>query len=183
MTNETKVPTPRPTTLEGWVKLLDGVHLPVPQASHDLVCKAIADSRRSLRDIAELMQDSPALALSVIREANHHTHGSLAEPAENLEVAINRLGLKRTEELLARLPSLPGHEIPIALRQLQLISQHATQQANGFFASRLARLWQDIHWGSLLFLLAALATGPDSPAVAGGVGIAGRPQRRARAQG
>ena len=105
MTNETKVPTPRPTTLDGWVKLLNGVHLPVPQASHDLVCKALADSRRSLRDIADLMQDSPALALSVIREANHHTHGSLAEPAENLEVAINRLGLKRTEELLARLPS------------------------------------------------------------------------------
>lgn len=152
MANETNVPTPRPTTLQGWVKLLEGVHLPVPQASHDLVCKAIGDSRRSLRDIAELMQDSPALALSVIREANHHTHGTLAEPAENLEVAINRLGLKRTEELLARLPSLPGQQIPMALRQLQLISQHATQQANGFFASRLARLWQDIHWGSLLFL-------------------------------
>ncbi|MBT2296621.1 HDOD domain-containing protein [Pseudomonas fluorescens] len=152
MANETKVPTPRPTTLEGWVKLLEGVHLPVPQASHDLVCKAIADSHRSLRDIAELIQDSPALALSVIREANHHTHGNFAEPAENLEVAINRLGLKRTEELLARLPSLPEQQIPIALRQLQLISQHATQQANGFFASRLARLWQDIHWGSLLFL-------------------------------
>ncbi|CAH0195887.1 HDOD domain-containing protein [Pseudomonas mediterranea] len=152
MANETKVPTPRPTTLEGWVKLLEGVHLPVPQASHDQVCKAVADSRRSLRDIAELMQDSPALALSVIREANHHTHGSLTEPAENLEVAINRLGLKRTEELLARLPSLPEQEIPVTLRQLQLISQHATQQANGFFAGRLARLWQDIHWGSLLFL-------------------------------
>jgi hypothetical protein len=152
MANETNVPTPRPTTLEGWLKLLQGVHLPVPQASHDLVCKAIADSRRSLRDIAELMQGSPALALSVIREANHHTHGTLAEPAENLEVAINRLGLKRTEELLARLPSLPEHQIPVALRQLQLISQHATQQANGFFSSRLARLWQDIHWGSLLFL-------------------------------
>ena len=152
MANETKVPTPRPTTLEGWVKLLAGVHLPVPQTSHDLVCRAITDSRRSLRDIAELMQDSPALALSVIREANHHTHGSLTEPAENLEVALNRLGLKRTEELLARLPSLPEQAIPVALRQLQLISQHATQQANGFFASRLARLWQDIHWGSLLFL-------------------------------
>jgi HD-like signal output (HDOD) protein len=152
MANETTVPTPRPTTLQGWVELLDGVRLPVPQASHDLVCKAIADSRRSLRDIADLMQDSPALALSVIREANHHTHGSMAEPAENLEVAINRLGLKRTEELLARLPAVPEQQIPIALRQLQLISQHATQQANGFFASRLARLWQDIHWGSLLFL-------------------------------
>ena len=152
MANKTNAPMPRPATLEGWVKLLEGVHLPVPQASHDLVCKAIGDSRRSMRDIAELMQDSPALALSVIREANHHTHGSLAEPAENLEGAINRLGLKRTEELLARLPSLPESQIPVALRQLQLISQHATQQANGFFASRLARLWQDIHWGSLLFL-------------------------------
>ena len=152
MVNETNVPTPKPTTLEGWVKLLDGVRLPVPQASHDRVCKAIRDNRSSLRDIADLMQGSPALALSVIREANRHNHGSMTEPAENLEIAINRLGLKRTEELLARLPAEPELEIPKALRQLQMISQHATQQANGFFASRLARLWQDIHWGSLLFL-------------------------------
>lgn len=152
MANETNIPGQKPTTLEGWVKLLDSVRLPVPQDSHDRVCKAIADSRSSLRDIAELLQDSPALALSVIREANRHTHGSMTEPAENLEVAINRLGLKRTEELLARLPAEPQMQIPIALRQLQLISQHATQQANGFFAGRLARLWQDIHWGSLLFL-------------------------------
>lgn len=152
MVNETTVPIQKPDTLEGWIKLLDAVRLPVPQTSHDRVCKAIADSRSSMRDIAELMQDSPALALSVIREANQHTHGSMTEPAENLEIAINRLGLKHTEALLARLPALPQEEIPVALRQLQLISQHATQQANGLFASRLARLWQDIHWGSLLFL-------------------------------
>src|SRR6185295_16324624 len=102
MANETNIPTPKPTTLEGWVKLLDSVRLPVPQASHDRVCKAIRDNRSSLRDIADLMQGSPALALSVIREANRHTHGGMTEPAENLEIAINRLGLKRTEELLAR---------------------------------------------------------------------------------
>ncbi|KOX99452.1 HDOD domain-containing protein [Pseudomonas nunensis] len=152
MANETNVPPLKPTTLDGWVKLLDGVRLPVPQESHDRVCKAIRNNRSSLRDIAELMQESPALALSVIREANRHNHGSMTEPAENLDVALNRLGLKRTEELLARLPAEPQSEIPKALRQLQLISQHATQQANGFFANRLARLWQDIHWGSLLFL-------------------------------
>jgi hypothetical protein len=152
MANETNVPTAKPNTLQGWITLLDGVRLPVPQASHDRVCRAIRDSRTSLRDIAELMQNSPALALSVIREANRHTHGSMTEPAENLEVAINRLGLKRTEELLERLPAVPQGEIPQTLRQLQMISQHASQQANGFFASRLARLWQDIHWGSLLFL-------------------------------
>ena len=55
--------------------------------------------------LADLMQDSPALALSIIREANRHTHGNMTAPAENLEVAINRLGLGRTEELLARLPA------------------------------------------------------------------------------
>ena len=143
MASQTNIPTQKPTSLEGWAKLLDGVRLPVPQDSHDRVCRAIADNRSSLRDITEFMQDSPALALSIIREANRHTHGSMTEPAENLEVAINRLGLKRTEELLARLPAAPLPQIPVALRQLQMISQHATQQANGFFASRLARLWQD----------------------------------------
>ena len=152
MANETTVPTAKPASLAAWIKRLDEVLLPVPQASHDRVCKAIRDSRSSLRDIAELMQNSPALVLSVMREANSHTHGSLTAPAENLEVALNRLGLKRAEELLARLPSVPAHEIPVALRQLLLVSQHASQQANGLFGSRLARLWQDIHWGSLLFL-------------------------------
>ena len=99
MANETTVPTAKPTSLAAWIKRLDEVLLPVPQASHDRVCKAIRDSRSSLRDIAELMQNSPALVLSVMREANSHTHGSLAEPAENLEVALNRLGLKRAEVL------------------------------------------------------------------------------------
>ena len=145
-------PTAKPASLPDWIKRLDEVRLPVPQTSHDRVCKAIRDNRSSLRDIAELMQNSPALVLSVMREANSHTHGSLAEPAENLEVALNRLGLKRAEELLARLPSVPDQDIPVALRQLLLVSQHASQQANGLFGSRLARLWQDIHWGSLLFL-------------------------------
>ncbi len=152
MANETTVPTAIPASLAAWIKRLDEVLLPVPQASHERVCKAIRDSRSSLRDIAELMQDSPALVLSVMREANSQSHASLAEPAENLEVALNRLGLKRAEQLLARLPSVPANEIPVALRQLLLVSQHASQQASGLFASRLARLWQDIHWGSLLFL-------------------------------
>lgn len=149
---ETIVPDQIPKTLDAWVKLLDSVRLPVPLASYERVNAAIADSRRSLRDIAELMQTSPALVLSVMREANHHTHSSIGEPAESLEIALNRLGLARTAQLLERLPALPESEISPTLRQLQLVSQHASQQANGLFASRLARLWQEIHWGSLLFL-------------------------------
>ena len=70
MANETTVPSTKPTTLVAWIKRLDEVLLPVPQASHERVCKAIRDSRSSLRDIAELMQHSPALVLSVMREAN-----------------------------------------------------------------------------------------------------------------
>ena len=141
-----------PSTLQAWVKLLDGVRLPVPKASHDRVQAALNDSRRSMRDIAELMQGSPALVLSVMREANHPANASQAAPAESLEIALNRLGLARTSDLLARLPAMPLENIPPVLRQFQLISQHASQQASGLFASRLARLWQEIHWGSLLFL-------------------------------
>ncbi|WP_296259083.1 MULTISPECIES: HDOD domain-containing protein [unclassified Pseudomonas] len=142
---------PVPQTLDAWIKQLDGLALPVPTHAHARVHAALNDSRRSLREIADLMQDSPALVLSVLREANLHS-GGLAEPAESLEVALNRLGLARASTLLGRLPSVELQKIPPALRQLQMISQHAAQQAYGLFANQLARLWQDIHLGSLLFL-------------------------------
>jgi len=143
--------TPLPRTLDAWLKQLDGQLLPIAADHHLQVRRALADSRRSLREIADLMQDSPALVLSVLREAN--SKGSaLGEAAESLETALTRLGLKRAEELLTRLPARPLEEIPAPLRQIQLISQHAAFQANGLFAARLARLWQEIHWGSLLFL-------------------------------
>ncbi|WP_040260049.1 HDOD domain-containing protein [Pseudomonas massiliensis] len=142
----------RQQNIEAWIKTLGNVRIPVPKASHEQVCRVLNDSRSSLRDIADSMQHSPALVLNVIREANLLAGGTLAEPAESLEIAINRLGLARTGELLARVPALEPDAIPMPLRQLQLVSQHASQQASGFFAARLARLWQEIHWGSLLFL-------------------------------
>lgn len=151
MANETVPSTVIPASLDAWVNHLDAVRLPIPQRSHVLVAKTLSDSRRSLREIAEVMQDSPALALSLIREANQHAQSSLTEPAESLEVALNRLGLKRTQELLESMPVLPAEDIPAALRQVLLISQHAAQQGIGLFGNRLARLWQEVYWGSLLF--------------------------------
>ena len=74
--------------------------------------QAIRDNRSSLRDIAEMIQDSPALALSVIRETNGQAHGRLTTPAENLEVALNRLGVKRTEALLGDCPPSRCHRSP-----------------------------------------------------------------------
>ncbi|WP_282338694.1 HDOD domain-containing protein [Pseudomonas sp. PS02288] len=145
----TELPVPR--TLEGWLKQLDDIRLPIPAGHHRQVSLALSDNQRSLREIADLIEDSPALALAVLREANRRT-GALGEPAESLEQALTRLGLKRAEELLQRLPAVDERQIPQSLRQMQLIGQHASQQASGLFGARLARLWQEIHWGSLLFL-------------------------------
>ncbi len=145
----TQKPTPR--TLEGWLQQLDGVRLPIASSQQEHVRRYLLDSRRSLRDIAEQIQATPAIALLLMREANRSNSG-FSEPAESLEMALNRLGLKRAETLLGQMPGVPDDQLPEALSQLQLISLHASHQANGLFAGRLARLWQEIHWSSLLFL-------------------------------
>jgi HD-like signal output (HDOD) protein len=142
---------PTPRSIDAWLKQLDDVRLPIATHHHEAIRRTLQDSRKSLREIAEQMQDSPAIALAVLREANRNA-SSFSEPAESLEMALNRLGLKRTETLLDQMPVLDEAQIPLPLRQLQLISLHAAQQANGLFAGRLARLRQEIHWGSLLFL-------------------------------
>lgn len=143
--------TPLPRTLPDWIKALDAVVLPAFADPYDRVQRALRDSSKSMRQIAELIQESPVLALNVIREANRDA-AAANKPAESLEVALSRIGLKRTEALFKHIPALKTADIPIPLRQMVLISRHASQQANGLFAGRLARLWQEIHWSSLLFL-------------------------------
>ncbi|WP_278400546.1 HDOD domain-containing protein [Stutzerimonas kunmingensis] len=146
---------PLPRTIPAWIKALDDAPLPAFASVHGKVRLALRDSSKSMRQIAELIQDSPVLALRFIQEANRGIGDS--QPAESLEVALSRIGLQRAEALLARIPAMEAADMPQPLRQLVLISRHASQQANGLFAARLARLWQDIHWGSLLFLSPAWA--------------------------
>jgi hypothetical protein len=143
--------TPLPRSLPAWLKTLDAVVLPAFADPYARVQRALGDSSMSMRQIAELIQESPVLALNVIREANRNAV-STSKPAESLEVALSRIGLKRAEALFARIPASQPRDIPMPLRQMLLISAHASQQANGLFAARLARLWQEIHWSSLLFL-------------------------------
>lgn len=149
--------------LATWLQQLENLPLPVPAEQHERIRHALADSRRSLRELADQLQDCPTLALAILREANR-ARSARDNPAESLEVALSRLGLARASALLERLPSVPLAQMPPALGQMLVISRHAMQQASGLFASRLARLWQEIHWGSL-FILApvwALATArPD----------------------
>lgn len=143
--------SPLPRAIPAWIQTLDAVVLPAFAEPHARVQRAMRDSSKSMRQIAELIQESPILALGVIREANRSA-ASAGKPAESLEVALSRIGLKRAEALFAGIPAARPDKIPAPLRQMVLISRHASQQANGLFGARLARLWQEIHWGSLLFL-------------------------------
>lgn len=144
-------PTRVPRTLDEWLQQLQGKHLPATVQSRDRLLHCLLDSRRSLREIADSLLDCPSAALAVMREANQRNN-HLSEPANTLETALNRIGLKNAETLLRRLPVLEEGDIPQPLRQVQLISQHAAQQAVGLFGGRLARLRQEISCGALLMM-------------------------------
>lgn len=142
---------PPPPTLNDWITALDAVILPAFSGPHAQLRLALRDSSKSMRQIAELIHASPVLALNLIREANR----GLApddDHAESLEAALGRIGLQRAEALLNRIPAMEAAQIPRPLRQIVVISRHASRQATGLFATRLARLRPEIHWSSLLFL-------------------------------
>ena len=91
---------PLPRTLPAWIKALDDAPLPAFAAVHGKVRLALRDASKSMRQIAELIQDSPVLALRFIQEANRGIGDG--QPAESLEVALSRIGLQRAEALLAQ---------------------------------------------------------------------------------
>ena len=140
-----------PRTLDAWAQHLGKLPLPIEQQQHMRLRRILADSRRTWREIAEAIEASPSFALQVLREANQ-SGNSLSDPAESVETALARLGLTRCEALLNQAPGLPEQDIPLAFKQILLISQHASQQARGLFGARLARLWNELHGCSLLFL-------------------------------
>ncbi|MGQ7959642.1 HDOD domain-containing protein [Pseudomonas sp. SP16.1] len=144
-------PKPLPRSLDAWLQQLAKLPLPIEQEQHARLRRILGDNRRTWREIADAIELSPTFALQVLREANQ-AGGSLSDPADSLETALARLGLKRCEALLNQAPALPESEIPLALRQILLVSQHASQQARGLFGARLARLWNELHGCSLLFL-------------------------------
>lgn len=144
-------PNPMPRSLDAWLQLLGPLRLPLEQTQHAHLCRTLADSRKTWRDMADQIELSPTFALQILREANQ-SGSSLSEPVDSLEAALARLGLARCENLLKQTPSMQETEIPLALRQILLISQHASQQARGLFGTRLARLWNELHGCSLLFL-------------------------------
>lgn len=142
---------PQHDVLNQWIKRLDNTRLPVYQSHRELALQALHSPSKSLRDIAQVISQAPTIAFIIMREANRG-NSSLAEPVQTLENALSRLGLQRCGVLLKSLIDDQESNIPLALRQVWLIGQHLNIQAMGLFSTRMARLWQEIHWGSLLFL-------------------------------
>ncbi|WVM94067.1 hypothetical protein ULG90_10615 [Halopseudomonas pachastrellae] len=69
-----------------------------------------------------------------------------------LEQACSLLGTQRLVTLLRELPVVEHDQLPRPYRQLLSISEHAVGQAQGLFANRIARLWQEMSLATLLFL-------------------------------
>ncbi|HLT03912.1 MAG TPA: HDOD domain-containing protein [Pseudomonas sp.] len=159
-------PSTPPRSLNGWLERLDGVNLPLSRRQREQLCHELRHGERPLRVIAPRLQTSPAVTLALLREANRQSPGPLGGAVEHVEGALVRLGLERAEAILRDLPERSAATLPPSLIQLLVISQHAQHQAAGLFASRMARLENEIHCASLLFLapLWALAQAyPDLP--------------------
>lgn len=142
----------QPKPLNEWLKLLDRTALPVHTGQKERVQRVIANPNSSLGEISRAITEAPSIALILFREASRSA-SSLKEPAYSLNAVLQRLGMARCSTLLASLMDESKVPIPASLRQVWLIGQHANRHANALFAHKMARLWQEIHWGSLLFFL------------------------------
>lgn len=145
---------PQTNTLIQWVKRLDNTRLPVCQTQRALALQALQNSNKSIGEIVQVISQAPIIPFIIMREANRSI-SALAEPVQNLESALARLGMQRCSELVSSLVAVQESMIPKALRQILLLGQHLNIQALGLFGSRMARLKNEIHVNSLLFLAPA----------------------------
>ncbi len=141
----------QPRALDEWLFLLDRTALPVHSGQKERVQRVMNNPNSSIGEISRAVSEAPSIALILFREANR-TRNSLTDPAHSLDAVIKRLGMARCIGLLSSLIDESSLPIPPELRQVWLIGQHANRHANTLFAHKMARLWQEIHWGSLLFL-------------------------------
>lgn len=137
-----------PRTLDAWLRRLDAVRLPMQREDQARLQRALGDERLALREVAARVQTCASFTLALVREANQGRN----EPATSVEMVLRRLGLKRAAALLRDFELRAESDIPRSLRQAQLVSLHAAQQAEGLFGSRLARLAGEIQLSSLLCL-------------------------------
>lgn len=145
---------PQSNTLNQWIKRLDNTRLPVCESHRERALQVLKNSNKSLREIVQVISQAPIIPFIIMREANRHS-SSFAEPVQNLESALSRLGMQRCVKLVNSLTATAESSMPKALRQVLLLGQHLNVQALGLFGTRMARLKHEIHVSSLLFLAPA----------------------------
>lgn len=130
---------------------LSTIRLPVAINQRDRLLALMDADQLSLHELAHELLQVPVAALEVCRAA-----GRAARPRDidilTLEQACGLLGTQRVANILKQLPVLEAEQMSLAFRQMLSISEHALCQARGLFSQRMARLWNEMSLGTLLFL-------------------------------
>lgn len=130
---------------------LNAFVLPIEKKQQLTLCSHLESEMLNLSELTSELLRVPAAALQICRMA-----GDAARRRDidilTLEQACNLLGTQRLNRIIRDLPLAEAEHMPYAYRQLLSISEHALAQAQGLFAHRMARLWQEVSLASLLFL-------------------------------
>ncbi|HDZ57032.1 MAG TPA: hypothetical protein ENI17_17850 [Pseudomonas xinjiangensis] len=130
---------------------LSAIVLPVEQTQRDRLVEIMDSELLSLTDLARELIRVPVAALHICRAAGE-TSKARDIDILTLEQACGLLGTQRLGNILKNMPTSDVADTPLPYRQLLSISEHAYQQAQGFFSHRMARLWHEMSLASLLFL-------------------------------
>lgn len=125
--------------------------LPAEKNQLERLTRLLDSDLLSITELTREIMQAPVVALQICRVA-----GESARPRDidilTLEQACGLLGTQRIAQVLKTIPTAEHHALPLAYRQLLSISEHAQMQAQGLFAQRMARLWQEMSLACLLFL-------------------------------
>ncbi len=130
---------------------LSKIVLPAERKQLERLAGLLESDLLSITELTREIMLIPVVALQICRVA-----GEAARPRDidilTLEQACGLLGTQRIAQVLKTIPTVERDELPLAYRQLLSISKHAQMQAQGLFAHRMARLWQEMSLACLLFL-------------------------------
>ena len=130
---------------------LNACVLPITPGQRDHLLKQLGSDLLSITELTHQLMRVPVAALHICRQAGEAARKRDVDVL-TLEQACSLLGTQRLVTLLRELPVVEHDQLPRPYRQLLSISEHAVGQAQGLFANRIARLWQEMSLATLLFL-------------------------------
>ncbi|MAC99928.1 MULTISPECIES: hypothetical protein [Pseudomonas] len=130
---------------------LNACVLPITRCQRDHLLEQLGSDLLSITELTHQIMRVPVAALHICRQAGEAARKRDVDVL-TLEQACSLLGTQRLINLLRELPVVEHDQLPRPYRQLLSISEHAVGQAQGLFANRIARLWQEMSLATLLFL-------------------------------